>query len=184
MFLLSFIFIALIIKSNLRIIFHIWSCYSEFQCWVSMLSSNQTSNQFLCNLQDAHHLQKHLSRLLESFFIFKLLVLSQSLSRIIWADCSNFSEVHFQFLLSLYSLQCPTKNQHASENPSAHIGCKSCDLVPDTQAWKKVNYVLHCQYYRIITRWWDLFVFSIHRHHGKHWDCLAYTLSLWIPTRN
>ena len=47
MFLLSFIFIALIIKSNLRIIFHIWSCYSEFQCWVSMLSSNQTSNQSL-----------------------------------------------------------------------------------------------------------------------------------------
>ena len=100
MFLLSFIFIALIIKLNLRIIFHIWSCYLEFQCWVSMLSSNQTSNQFLCNLQDAHHLQKHSSRLLESFFIFKLLVLSQSLSRIIWADCSNFSEVHFQFLLS------------------------------------------------------------------------------------
>ena len=142
MFLLSFIFIALIIKSNLRIIFHIWSCYSEFQCWVSMLSSNQTSNQFLCNLQDAHHLQKHSSRLLKSFFIFKLLVLSQSLSRIIWADCSNFSEVHFQFLLSLYSPQRPTKNRHASENPSALIGCKLCDSVPDTQAWKKVNHVL------------------------------------------
>ena len=180
MFLLSFIFIALIIiKLNLHI------PYLAMLFRVSMLSSNQTSNQTLpVHPQDAHHLWKHSSRLLESFFIFKFLVLSQSLSRIIWADCSNFSEVHFQFLLSLYTLQRPTKNWHASKNLSAIIGCKLCDLVPDTQAWKKVNHVLHCQYYRIIIRWWDLFVFSIHRHHGKHWDCLAYTLSLWIPTRN